>query len=136
MQRTKARKRSANKSARQTRTAAKTPSATTVIGETGNAWGRHWNAGRLDDLVAAYAPDAVYLPPHHQAVHGRDAIREYLRGPLSHGVGNPAFEVTFIKQADGTKTKDRGKYLTVWKRVANKWLIAADAWSSDLPAWH
>ena len=76
-------------------------------------------------------------------------------GPLSHGVGNLAFEVTFIKpeanlawdvgtygmdapQADDTKTQKRrtAANLTVWKRVANKWLIAADAWSSDLPSWH
>ncbi len=35
---------------------------------------------------------------------------------------------------DGTKKEDHGKYLTVWKRVDAKWLIAADAWSSDLPA--
>jgi len=34
---------------------------------------------------------------------------------------------------DGTKKEDRGKYLTVWRRVGKKWLIAADAWSSDLP---
>ncbi len=42
----------------------------------------------------AYAPDAVYFPPHHEAIHGRDAIREYLRGPLSHGVSDLAFDVT------------------------------------------
>jgi uncharacterized protein (TIGR02246 family) len=110
-----------------------------------------WNAGILDKVVAAYAPDAVYLPPHHEAIHGRDAIREYLRGPLSHGVSDLAFDVTYIKQDgnvawdvgthrmnvplnDGTKKEDHGKYLTVWKRVDAKWLIAADAWSSDLPA--
>ena len=117
----------------------------------GNDWARHWNAGILDKVVAAYAPDAVYLPPHHEAIHGRDAIREYLRGPLSHGVSDLAFDVTYIKQGgnvawdvgtyrmnvplnDGTKKEDRGKYLTVWQCVDTKWLIAADAWSSDLPA--
>jgi len=61
-----------------------------------------------------------------------------------------AFEVTYIKQQgsiawdvgtyrmnilqdDGTKKEDRGKYLSVWRRVGNKWLLAADALSSDLP---
>jgi len=34
---------------------------------------------------------------------------------------------------DGTRKEDHGKYLTVWRRVGKKWLIAADAWSSDLP---
>ena len=124
--------------------------APATIRRIGDAWAGHWNAGELDGVVAAYAEDAVYLPPHHEAVHGRDAIREYLKAPLGHGVSDLAFEVTYIKQhgpiawdvgryrmiipqADGTKKEDRGKYLSVWRRVGNKWLLAADAWSSDLP---
>jgi ketosteroid isomerase-like protein len=104
----------------------------------------------LDGVVAAYSVDAVYLPPHHQAVHGRDAIREYLKVPLSHGVSDLAFAVTYIRQQgpiawdvgtyrmaipqnNGIKKEDHGKYLTVWRRVGKNWLIVADAWSSDLP---
>lgn len=125
--------------------------AAATIRRIGDDWARHWNAGDLYGVVAAYAEDAVYLPPHHGAVHGRDAIREYLKAPLGHGVSDLAFEVTYIKQqgpiawdvgtyrmtipqTDGTKKKDCGKYLTVWRRVGKSWLIAADAWSSDLPA--
>jgi len=125
--------------------------ATSAIRQIGNDWARNWNAGDLEKVAAVYAPDAVYLPPHHQAVHGRDAIREYLRGPRSHGVSGLAFDVTYIKpighvawdvgtyrmsvpQDDGTTREDHGKYLTVWKRTGTKWQIAADAWSSDLPA--
>lgn len=125
-------------------------SAAMTIRRIGDEWARHWNAGELNGVVAAYAKDAVYLPPHHQAVHGRDAIREYLKAPLGHGVSDLAFEVTYIKQqgpvawdvgtyrmtipqADGTKKEDHGKYLTVWRREGRSWLIVADAWSSDLP---
>jgi uncharacterized protein (TIGR02246 family) len=124
--------------------------AAAAIRRIGDAWARHWNAGELDGVVAAYAEDAVYLPPHHEAVHGRDTIREYLKAPLGHGVSDLAFVVTYIKQqgpiawdvgtyrmtipqTDGTKKEDRGKYLSVWRRVGKKWLLAADAWSSDLP---
>jgi len=91
-----------------------------------------------------YSPDARSaraLPPHHEAIHGRDAIREYLGGPLSHGVSDLAFDVTYIKQDgnvawdvgtyrvnvplnDGTKKEDHGKYLTVWKWMDAQWLIA------------
>lgn len=127
--------------------------AASMIRQTGDDWAQHWNAGDLDKVVAAYAPDAVYLPPHHEAVHGRDSIRQYLQGPLSHGVADLAFDVTYIKQSggvawdvgtyrmnvpqnDGVRREDHGKYLTVWKRVGTKWLIAADAWSSDLPVTH
>ena len=139
------------KPVRKARKSVKTSNAAVIIRQMGSDWARHWNAGTLDKVAAAYSPDAVYLPPHHQAIHGRDAIREYLRGPLSHGVSDLAFDVTYIKQDgnvawdvgtyrvnvpvnDGTKKEDHGKYLTVWKWVGAKWLIAADAWSSDLPA--
>jgi uncharacterized protein (TIGR02246 family) len=136
---------------RTARKSAKTSHVAVIIRQMGNDWARHWNAGILDKVVAAYAPDAVYLAPHHEAIHGLDAIREYLRGPLSHGVSDLAFDVTYIKQDGnvawdvgtyrmnvplngGTKKEDRGKYLTVWNWGDAKWRIAADAWSSDLPA--
>lgn len=126
-----------------------TANAASMIRQIGGQWARHWNAGDLDAVVAFYAQDAVYFPAHHPAVHGRLAIHEYLRGPLRHGVRDLAFEVTYIKQSgqvawdvgtyrmnvpqsDGSTKEDRGKYLTVWKRVGPRWLIAADAWSSDL----
>jgi len=82
------------KPVRKARKSAKTSNAAVIIRQMGKDWARHWNAGTLDKVAAAYALDAVYLPPHHQAIHGRDAIREYLRGPLSHGVSDLAFDVT------------------------------------------
>jgi uncharacterized protein (TIGR02246 family) len=146
-------KRSARKPVRAVRKMSKSVNAATTIRQMGNDWARHWNASDLDKVVAAYAADAVYLPPHHDAVHGREAIREYLKVPLNHGVSELAFEVTYIKQQgpvawdvgtyrmsipqnDGSRKEDHGKYLTVWKHVGTKWLIAADAWSSDLPVHH
>lgn len=145
--------RAAPKPALTARKAAGAANAANTIRQIGNDWAVHWNAGDLDKVVAAYAPDAVYLPPHHRAVHGRDAIREYLKGPLNHGVADLAFDVTYIKQHggaawdvgtyrmsvpqdDGTTKEDHGKYLTVWQRIGKNWLIAADAWSSDLPLPH
>ena len=46
--------------------------AAATIRKLGDDWTRHWNARELDKVVAAYAEDAVYLPPHHKTVHGRD----------------------------------------------------------------
>jgi uncharacterized protein (TIGR02246 family) len=124
-----------------------------MIRATGDQWAKHWNARDLEKLVAAYADDAVYLPPHHPAVHGRSAIREYLKTPLAHGVTNLHFDVTYIKHAgelaydvgrytmtvpqDGGSRTDEGKYLTVWRREGKgDWKIVADSWSSDLPPVH
>jgi len=120
------------------------------ISKIGEQWARNWNAGDLDKLIQAYAPEAVYMPPHHAAVHGRDAIYEYLKMPMSHGIGELTYEVTFVKHSgelaydvgrytmsvprEGGKRQDRGKYLTVWRHQLNgEWLIVADTWSSDLP---
>lgn len=147
----KTRKHTLRKSTRSSRKPARSAGAAATIRQIGNEWAQSWNAGDLEKVVAVYAPDAVYLPPHHEAVHGRDAIRGYLQAPRSHGVSELAFDVTYIKQSgdvawdvgtyrmnvpqnDGTKKEDHGKYLTVWKRAGTKWLITADAWSSDLPS--
>jgi uncharacterized protein (TIGR02246 family) len=124
--------------------------ATSAIRKIGEEWARRWNARDVDGVAELYAKDAVYLPPHHEAVHGRDAIREYLRAPLAHGVSNLVFAVTYIKQlgrtawdvgtyrmmvpqSDGTSNEDHGKYLSVWRMAGKNWLLVADAWSSDLP---
>jgi uncharacterized protein (TIGR02246 family) len=132
---------------------ATTVPAAEIIQQTGNDWARHWNAKQLDKVVEIYSEDAVYLPPHHAALHGRAAICEYLEGPLFHGVTDLKFEVTYIKesgdlaydvgrysmtvpQQDGSKKADRGKYLAVWRREKGTWKLVADSWSSDLPASH
>ena len=124
--------------------------AASAIRRMGDEWARHWNAGDLDGVAAIYAEDAVYLPPHHETVHGRQAIREYLKAPLSRGVSDLAFDVTSIKQQgpiawdvgtyrmtipqnEESKREDQGKYLTLWRRIGEIWFIAADAWSTDLP---
>jgi len=124
---------------------------TAIIRKTGDDWARYWNTRQPEKLAQLYAEDAVYLPPHHPAVHGREAIREYLSRPLHHGYTDLKFEVTYIKQTGdlafdvGTYTMqvpqqggghkaDKGKYLTVWrKRSGGDWHIVADSWSSDLP---
>src|SRR5579864_8081220 len=78
-----------------------------AICKIGEEWARRWNAGDVDGVAALYSTDAVYLPPHHEAVHGRAAIREYLRMPLAHGVSNLEFAVTY-NQKTGTHSLGRG----------------------------
>ena len=93
--RSNVKKRSRSTGTRLARTARKSRivNAAATIRRIGDDWARHWNAGELDGVVTAYAEDAVYLPPHHEAVHGREAIREHLKAPLSHRVCGLAFDV-------------------------------------------
>jgi hypothetical protein len=37
-----------------------------------------------------------------------------------------------VRQANGTRFLDQGKYLNSWRRFG-AWLKVADCWSSDLP---
>src|SRR5437868_5336317 len=143
----KARKPSARQSTR-----SRNSDVEAIIRKTGGDWAQFWNARDANKLAGLYDPDAVYLPPHHPAVHGRDAIRDFLSAPLHHGYTDLQFEVTYIKQVgdlaydvgsytmkvpqeDGGKRPDRGKYLTVWRKGGGRgdWHIVADSWSSDLP---
>ena len=129
-----------------------TDAVETLISELGANWATNWNAGNLEKIIAPYAEEAVYQPPHHPTVHGRHAIHEYLKGPLQkHTVRDLKYEVTFVKHsgdlaydvgvysmtvptANGPDRQDRGKYLTVWrKQSTGDWKIVADCWSSDLP---
>lgn len=41
-------------------------------------FGRGWELGKTEDIVAIFTPDAVLLPdPHEPALAGHDAIRRY-----------------------------------------------------------
>ncbi|HWR16672.1 MAG TPA: SgcJ/EcaC family oxidoreductase [Terriglobales bacterium] len=123
-----------------------------LITQLGDHWAENWNAGNLEKVVDHYADDAVYQPPHHATLHGRYEIHEYLKGPMKkRSIRDLQYLVTFVKHSgdlaydvgvysmtiptvDGHDRRDRGKYLTVWRRQPDgEWKIVADCWSSDLP---
>lgn len=114
-------------------------------------WAKYWNTRQLDPLTALYAADAVVMPPHHEAVRGRQAIREFFQGVLNSGVTDIVHEATLVKvsgnqgyvlgrfsllvpQKDGGPKQDRGKFLLIWERQpGGGWRIAVGSFSSDLP---
>jgi len=67
-----------------------------------------WNAGKLDELVAQiYSDESVMLPPNHDPIRGRAAIREFL-GPVRQELGefskddmscNPTASSTLVSMA-------------------------------------
>jgi uncharacterized protein (TIGR02246 family) len=115
-------------------------------------WVRLWNAGELDKVVDLYAKDALYLPAHHDPIHGQKNIREYLKEPMRQGATDFALDIKFIQRAgdlaydvgeysiklpcpDGTKMPDRGRYLVIWQHQASgDWrMLVFAAWSSEQP---
>jgi uncharacterized protein (TIGR02246 family) len=107
-----------------------------------------FNTGNYDQVAALFAPDGVFMAPHHEPAHGPQAVERLLRQFGDSGYESLRLETTrvessadmameigrysvAIRQPDGTTVADRGKYLKVWRRLG-AWLIVADCWSSNI----
>ena len=104
-------------------------------------------------LTANYADDAIVMMPNEEAWRGRAGLDKGFGGFLSQMsfkdgtvttsdvmvAGDLAVETgTFawtLQPKSGPEIKDKGKYLTVWKRQADGvWKIVRDINNTDLPA--
>lgn len=116
-----------------------------------DAWDDAYNAGDTAALAAAYAEDAVLLPPNAPAVSGRTAIGDFLTadGANTRGAGlkfaiasdstvgvsgDLAYEAgTFsVNDASGA-TVATGKFIGVFNKKDDKWLLVRDTWNMDAP---
>ena len=103
--------------------------------------------GDAGGLASLYTADGQLLPPQHGIITGRESIRAFWQGVLDTGLkaatlqtteakanGHFAVEVgryTFL-DADG-QVRDAGKYVVVWRRDMDSWLLHQDIWNTDLP---
>jgi hypothetical protein len=53
------------------------------IAKVSEQWAREWKAKNLDELIALYAEDAVFMPATGSRVTGRAAIRELFEKALA-----------------------------------------------------
>ena len=112
-------------------------------------WSKVAGAKDLDKTVSFYADDAMVLPPNQAMVTSKTGIRDLWKGFLDSltDISWKTNRVQMAKSGDmgyliGTYAwtmkdgaKDTGKYCEVWKKQADgKWKVAADMFSSDLPA--
>jgi len=118
--------------------------------------GRFLDAFKRGDkagMMANYAEDAVVMMPNEEAWRGRTGLDKgfgdflaqmsfkdgsttttdvMVAGDLAIETG--AFAWT-LQPKSGAEVRDKGKYLTVWKRQADgTWKIVRDINNSDLPA--
>lgn len=111
------------------------------------------NAGDVDAWVACFATDAVQMPPNVPANVGRESIRAWARALLTdfragfslapeevEKVGTDCvyergtYAITLTPRAGGAARRDAGKYLTLYRRLADgAWVMARDIWNSDSP---
>ena len=115
-------------------------------------WAKNLLAKKLDQIVALYAPDAVFLQPSGDRVTGRAAIRDLCKnimatftsdislhsiatehsGDLAYDSGD--YRETLVKVSDGIQIEVQGNYLMVFKRQSDgTWLIAEQMWTLVTP---
>jgi len=114
---------------------------------------RNVRAQSASQLVqAAYAEDAVVLPPNQPMVSGRTQITEFWQGMFGAGLKDASLETVRVEASgdlaseigkytltiqpkDAAPVQAQGKYLVALRRQADgAWRLVADMFSSDSPA--
>ena len=92
-----------------------------------------------------YSEAAKILPPNGMITEGRDKIRNFWQSAWEAGVkkvetktvevigsGNTVSEVgTYMLFGGRNEMLDEGKYLVVWKKEGQNWLMFRDIWNSS-----
>lgn len=101
------------------------------------------NKGDVATLASLYAEDAMLLPPDHEPIQGREAIRAFWRQGTDEGleVTNLAVEVDgnlgylvgqYHLPATDEEPADSGKYVMCLKRQRDgSWKVTADIWNQS-----
>jgi uncharacterized protein (TIGR02246 family) len=109
-----------------------------------------FNTGNYDQAAALFAHDGVLMAPVVEAAYGQHAIERLLRQLGDSGYSDLRLETTrvdhsgdmamelgrftaTVRQADGTRIPERGKYVKVWRRLG-AWLLIAECWSRTAQA--
>jgi tetratricopeptide (TPR) repeat protein len=100
-------------------------------------------AGDAAAITAMHHPSAIILPGGEPAVSGLEALTAYFadeyaepspvdlesRNIVVATSGDMAYDIGATSWQGGT-----GKYLTVYRRIGDRWMIVADTWNNDAPA--
>lgn len=104
----------------------------------------------FEALVNLYTNDAVLMPPHHPAAHGRTAIGQWISGfprvtAMTLGIEDidgradvayvrGTYTMTLHPEGAPAAVQDQGKYLEIRRRQADgSWPVAIDTFNSDRP---
>ena len=110
-------------------------------------------SGNLDELISAFADDAIVMPPNDTTLFGRSEVKawwdeyvQYFKITSSveterevsydgdQAFDRSAFSVAIVPNQHGPKIKDDIRSLVVWKRDTNgTWKISHQMWNSVKP---
>ena len=125
-------------------------SETKIIRQRTSDFAAAFNAKDVEKVLAFYSSEIVFMPPNSPILRGKDAVRKFYEDLYSEGAtelrmesvdvgghGPLAYESgTFSlnrRPSSGAHTRDRGKYLFIWRNTNGRWLTEYTMWSSDLP---
>jgi uncharacterized protein (TIGR02246 family) len=107
-----------------------------------------FNAKDPDKVVELFSANAVVMPPNQSTARAKEAVREYYVGRFAEGateleldpkdisgVGNLAYasgdyRLNFVKEGQQPE-RDRGKFIWIFRRTNDRWLIEYVIFSSD-----
>ena len=93
-------------------------SAPADIAQLREDWVRDWQAKKLEDVLALYAPDAVWVSGDGTRVTGIAALREFFV-PVMKGFSAKVFMRSVSGEASGDLGYDSGDYSELTSRLAN-----------------
>jgi ketosteroid isomerase-like protein len=123
---------------------------TTLIRQRTTEFASVFNAKDIDKIIGFYGENIVFMPPNSPALRGHDAVKNFFRDLYAQGATELKLEATDVvghgplayeagtyslnrRPPTGAHTRDRGKYMFVWRNFNNRWVIEYTIWSSDLP---
>ena len=109
-----------------------------------------FNAKEVDKLMGFYASEVVFMPPNAPTLRGKDAVGNFFKDMFSQGATELKLDSTDVgghgplayesgtyslnrRPATGPHTRDRGKYMFIWRNTSGQWVMEYTIWSSDLP---
>ena len=107
-----------------------------------------FNAHEPDKVVALFSANAVVMPPNQSTARAQEAVKEYYVGRFREGASDLEIEPKDITgvgtlayasgdfrlnlaAVDGEPQRDRGKFVWIFRKLNNRWLIEYVIFSSD-----
>lgn len=104
--------------------------------------------GDAAGLAALYTEDGQVLPPNSDFVNGREAIQGMWQSFMEMGIKglkletvevegceNMASEVgKYTLEGEDGQVLDQGKYIVIWKKEGDKWMMHRDIFNTSMAA--
>ena len=109
-------------------------------------------AGDMDRIEGFFADDAVFMPPNEPTLYGREEIKAWHEEYRQHfriaafnlpeddvtitgdwAVESTSYMIAIIPAPNGSRIRDDGRIMAIWKREPDGWKIWQQLWNSMKP---